>query len=468
MYQFSQRFKITTFVLMGLGLLGLAYGFLSAPSTVEEAKAIVAAHAADGHGDAHGTTSDHGNATHESLAHDEHGNAQHQSDDTHAAEESHHEAATVAEDHHAEHDQHVFDQMRNRPWSAFYVSALFAFLIALGVLAFYAVNRAAQAGWSPLLFRVMEGITSYLIPGGIILFVFFVLSALHMNHLFVWMDPEVVAHDELIQNKSGYLNSTFFLIRAAIFIGGWIFYQQFSRKLSLAEETATDNKSFVLNFRVSAGFLVFFLVTESIMSWDWIMSVDPHWFSTLFGWYVFASFFVSGITTIALFTLYLKSKGLLEEVNNSHIHDLAKFMFGISIFWTYLWFSQFMLIWYADIPEEVTYYAMRFESYKVPFLGMLVLNFLFPLLVIMRSDYKRIPWFVQTVGIIILTGHYLDFYNMIMPGTVGAHWSIGIPEIGGILFFAGLFLFVVATALTKVPVTPKGSPLLGESKHFHY
>jgi hypothetical protein len=468
MYQFSQRFKITTFVLMGLGLLGLAYGFLSAPSTVEEAKAIVAAHAADGHGDGHGSNSDHGNATHESAAHDDYGTAQHQSDDAHAASEGHHEAATVAEDHHAEHDQHVFDQMRNRPWSAFYVSALFAFLIALGVLAFYAVNRAAQAGWSPLLFRVMEGITSYLIPGGIILFVFFVLSALHMNHVFVWMDPEVLAHDELIQNKSGYLNPTFFLIRAALFIGGWIFYQQFSRKLSLAEETATDNKSFVLNFRVSAGFLVFFLVTESIMSWDWIMSVDPHWFSTLFGWYVFASFFVSGITTIALFTLYLKSKGLLEEVNNSHIHDLAKFMFGISIFWTYLWFSQFMLIWYADIPEEVTYYAMRFESYKVPFLGMLVLNFLFPLLVIMRSDYKRIPWFVQTVGIIILTGHYLDFYNMIMPGTVGAHWSIGIPELGGILFFAGLFLFVVATALTKVSVTPKGSPLLGESKHFHY
>jgi hypothetical protein len=198
------------------------------------------------------------------------------------------------------------------------------------------------------------------------------------------------------------------------------------------------------------------------------MSVDPHWFSTLFGWYVFASFFVSGITTIALFTLYLKSKGLLEEVNNSHIHDLAKFMFGISIFWTYLWFSQFMLIWYADIPEEVTYYAMRFESYKVPFLGMLALNFLFPLLVIMRSDYKRIPWFVQIVGIIILTGHYLDFYIMIMPGTVGAHWSIGIPEIGGILFFVGLFLFVVATALAKNPLTPKGSPLLGESKHFHY
>jgi hypothetical protein len=469
MYQFSQRFKITTLILMGLGLLGLGYGFMSAPSTIEEAKAMMASHEG-GHGE------EHGSADHPTLAEAHHGSAEahHGSNTESSQSEGHgdsmnHDAhAAVAEDHGSSHDQHVLDQMKNRPWSAFYVSALFSFLIALGVLAFYAINRAAQAGWSPLLFRVMEGITSYLIPGGIILFAFFVLSGLHMNHLFVWMDADVVAHDKLIQNKSGYLNTPFFLIRAAIYIGGWIAYRQYSRKLSLAEETASDNKPFVTNFKLAAGFLAFFLVSESMMSWDWIMSVDPHWFSTLFGWYVFASFFVSGITVIALFTLYLKSKGLLESVNNSHIHDLAKFMFGISIFWTYLWFSQFMLIWYADIPEEVTYYVMRFEAYKVPFLGMLVLNFIFPLLVIMRSDYKRIPWFVQTVGIVILTGHYFDFYNMIMPGTVGAHWSFGIPELGGILFFTGLFLYAVATALTKVAVEPKGNALLEESKHFHY
>jgi hypothetical protein len=161
MYQFSQRFKLTTYVLMALGLLGLAYGFLSAPSTVEEAKAMVAAHDSDGHG------SDHADESHTAA-------------DAHSAEAAHaqdshvpgYETAAHADDHETAHDQHLLDQMRNRPWSAFYVSALFSFLIALGVLAFYAINRAAQAGWSPLLFRVMEGITSYLIPGGIILFVF--------------------------------------------------------------------------------------------------------------------------------------------------------------------------------------------------------------------------------------------------------------------------------------------------------
>ena len=205
-----------------------------------------------------------------------------------------------------------------------------------------------------------------------------------------------------------------------------------------------------------------------MMSWDWIMSLDPHWFSTLFGWYVFASMFVSGITVIAMITIYLKSKGYLPEVNNSHIHDLAKFMFGISIFWTYLWFSQFMLIWYANIPEEVTYFVTRIEDYKLPFFGMLVMNFVFPLLVLMNSDYKRVNWFVVMAGVVILFGHYMDIFNMVMPATVGKNWHLGIPEIGGILFFAGLFIYWVFNALAKEELTPKRNPFIEESRHFHY
>jgi Ni/Fe-hydrogenase subunit HybB-like protein len=204
------------------------------------------------------------------------------------------------------------------------------------------------------------------------------------------------------------------------------------------------------------------------MSWDWIMSVDPHWYSTLFGWYVFASFFVSGITVIAMTTLYLKSKGYLEQVNTSHIHDLAKFMFGISIFWTYLWFSQFMLIWYSNIPEEVTYFVTRIEHYKLPFFGMLALNFIFPLLILINTDFKRLTWVVVMAGTVILFGHYIDFFNMIMPATVGDQWFIGIPEIGALLFFLGLFIFVVFTTLTKAPLVAKGNPYIEESKHFHY
>ncbi|WP_282115824.1 quinol:cytochrome C oxidoreductase [Cellulophaga baltica] len=445
MYTISNRLKIASIVLMVLGAIGIGIGFMSSPGTVQEAKAMVASHD-DGHGGGHAVATEH----HEEV--NDHG----------AAPEAH------GESHDASHDEHLLHQLQNRPWAALYVAAFFFFMISLGVLAFNAIQRAAQAGWSPLLFRVMEGITSYLVPGGIIVFVILALSVAHMNHLFVWMDAEVVANDKLLQGKSGFLNGPFFLIRAAIFLAGWIFYREYSRKLSLAQDAATDDINFVKNFRLSAAFLVFYLVTESMMSWDWIMSVDPHWFSTLFGWYIFASMFVSGITVIALITIYLKSKGHLQDVNNSHIHDLAKFMFGISIFWTYLWFSQFMLIWYSNIPEEVTYYITRIEDFKLPFFGMIAMNFLFPLLLLMNSDFKRVNWFVVMAGIVILAGHYLDIFNAIMPSTVGDQWYIGIPEIGAVLFFAGLFIFWVFRALSKAPLQPTRNPFIEESKHFHY
>ncbi|MDX1333370.1 MAG: quinol:cytochrome C oxidoreductase [Robiginitalea sp.] len=439
MYTFSNRLKIGSLILMALGLFGMAIGFVSAPSTVEEAKARVASHD-DGHGGGH-------------------------SEAAHAGEAA---AAHGTETHQADHDEHLLHQLQNRPWSALYVALFFFFMISLGVLAFYGVQRASQAGWSPLLFRVMEGITAWLVPGGILLFVFLVLSVLHMNHLFVWMDAETVAHDELLQGKAGYLNPIFFLIRAAIFLGGWIAYREISRRLSLAQDAASDNSNFKKNFRWSAGFLVFYLVTESMMSWDWIMSLDPHWFSTLFGWYVFASMFVSGITVIAMVTIYLKSRGYLPDVNDSHIHDLAKFMFGISIFWTYLWFGQFMLIWYANIPEEVTYFVTRIENYSLPFWGMVVMNFVFPLLVLMNSDYKRLNWFVIMTGIVVLLGHYLDVFNMVMPATVGDQWYIGLPEIGAVLFFGGAFIFWIFRALTKAPLQPTRNPYIEESRQFHY
>jgi hypothetical protein len=381
-----------------------------------------------------------------------------------AADTEHH-----ADEHAAdEHGEHLLHQLQNKPWAAVYVAAFFFMMIALGALAFYAIQRAAQAGWSPVLFRVMEGITGYLLPGTLIVFVLLALSGMHLNHLFIWMDPEVVAHDKLIQGKTGFLNVPFFLARAVIYILGWNTYRYFSRRFSLAQDSATDISNHKKNFRISAGFLVFFIVTESMMSWDWIMSIDPHWFSTLFGWYVFASMFVSGITTIALVAIYLKSKGYLEKVNDSHIHDLGKFMFGISIFWTYLWFSQFMLIWYSNIPEEVTYFITRIEDYNLPFFGMLVMNFIFPLLILMNSAYKRLNLFIIMAGIVILLGHYIDVFNMIMPSAVGDQWFIGIPEIGAFLFFFGLFIYVVFNELTKAPLEAKGDPYMGESERFTY
>lgn len=452
MYTFSNKLKTFSFILMILGLVGVGYGFYDAHNynTTEKVEALLAEEA---HGGGHGEEAPHAVAD---------------------SNDSHSEAVTSYDDAHQKHVEHVKHQIHNRPWSALYVAAFFFMMIALGVLAFYAIQFASQAGWSPVLFRVMEGITAYVLPGALIV-LGIALASHYLGHdsIFMWMNPEVINpesehFDKLIAGKSSWLSVGWFAVRGLIFITGWSLYRHFSRKFSIAQDSASDISNFKKTFRISAAFLVFFIYSESIMSWDWIMSVDPHWFSTLFGWYVFASMFVSGITVIALITIYLKSRGELEFVNENHLHDVAKFMFAFSIFWTYLWFSQFMLIWYSNIPEEVTYFVTRFQDYQLPFLGMVVMNFVFPILMLMNADYKRIPWFVVMAGLVILFGHYIDIFNMIMPATVGDRWFIGIPEISAVLLFAGLFIFVVFTALTKAPLLVKGNPLLKESEEFHY
>ena len=414
MYSFSSKIKLTALISMIVGLVAVIYSFIATPSSVA---------------------------------------------DLHQGGEAAHDPA---------HLEHMLHMLQNKPWAALYVAALFFLLISLGVLAFYAINRAAQAGWAPILFRVMEGITGYLPVGALIFFVLLVCSGLHLNHLFIWMDPQVVAHDTVIQGKTGYLNVPMFLVRAAVYLLGWIAYRQITRKLSLQQDEATDNRPFIKAFKWSAGFLVFFLVTESMMSWDWVMSVDPHWFSTLFGLYVFGSFITCAIAAIILVTVTLKNQGYLEHVNDSHLHDLAKYLFGFSIFWTYLWFSQYLLYWYSNIPEEVTYFVTRLENFEPIVLGMLAINFLLPLLILVDSDIKRKPWVVGTMAVVILIGHYMDFFNMIMPATVGREWSIGAAEIGSLLFFFGLFTYVTFYTLTKAPLVEKRHPLMGESEHFHY
>lgn len=437
MYTFSSKLKTLAIVLVIVGLLGVGYGFFSTPKTVQEVETLLKEQ--EHHG-GHDTTAHHAAAKEDAKA----------------------EAA------HKEHVEHVFHQLQNKPWAAVYVACIFFMLISLGALAFYGIQQVAQAGWSPVLFRVMQGVTAYLPVGSVFFFILLVLAGLHQHHLFIWLDDAVRNSDEMIKAKSGYLNFPRWIITAIIFLVGWNYYRYKSRKNCLAQDESNDNTFYKKNFKLSAAFLVFFIVSESIMSWDWIMSVDPHWFSTLFGWYVFASFFVSGITVIQLVTLYLKSKGYLPNVNSSHIHDLSKFMFGISVFWTYLWFSQFMLIWYSDIPEEVTYFRTRIDNYTVTFFGMFFMNFVFPLLILINTDFKRIAPIIVTAGIVILCGHYVDFFNMIMPATVGNSWSIGITEISAVLFFLGIFIYVVFNALTKAPLTPERNPFIEESKHFHY
>lgn len=449
MYTLPSKLKLFAIVLMVIGAVGIVSGFLTTPKSTEEVKEMMASE----HHDSHNVKATH--------------------NENHEVKTENHESQKEEASHKEEHLEHSLHQMQNRPWSAFYVAAFFFFMIALGVLVFYAIQYASQAGWSPVLLRVMEGITAYLPVGSVIILIFLLASVFGFNHIFHWVDPDLVNpesghYDEIIAGKSLWLNVPSFIIRMIIYLVGWNLYRYFTRKISLNSGSTNETTWFKKVFKMSVGFLAFFIVTESMMSWDWFMSIDPHWYSTLYGWYIFAGMIVSAITVIALVTIILKSQGYLEYVNNSHIHDLAKFMFGFSVFWTYLWFSQFMLIWYADMPEEVTYFVTRIQDYNFLFFGMLVTNFVFPIIVLMNSDFKRVNWFVVMTGIVILIGHYVDVYILVMPTTVGNHWQIGIPEIGSVLFFLGLFIFVVFTALTKAPLLQENNPFMKESKNYHY
>lgn len=471
MYQFSSKLKITAIALMVIGLIGIIIGFVSAPSTQAEVAEILA-HQEAGHG-AHGDA----HATKEVAHHDAYAETTHK-DESHAHGHDAHAAAGHKEEIHAEghgdhHLEHVLHQLQNKPWAAFYVALFFFTFVTIVVFAFLNIQRVAQAGWSIVLFRVMEGISGFLPYVSAIFIIFVILTAFGANHLFVWMgegvtDPESANFDQLIANKEGWLNVPRWLICSLVYLVGWNVFRFLNRKYSLLQDTAGNLTNYTKNYKLGVAFLGFFIFTESMSVWDWIMGIDPHWFSTLFGWYVLATFLVCAVTIIAMVTVYLKSKGYLEVVNDSHLHDLGKFMFGFSIFWTYLWFAQFMLIWYADMPEETVYYIQRFEDYKWIFLGMIPLNFILPVLMLVNSDFKRIPQIVLGVGSIILLGHYIDVFIMIMPGTVGDQWGFGITEIASILFFLGLFIYAVFTTISKAPLIAKGNPFLHESEHFHY
>ena len=510
MYQFSGKIKMFALILMVLGAIGTGISFMSAPKTLEEAKEILAKQH-DAHHGGHGEAAVAEHNTHaeevkpeakhtEAVKEEVHAEAAQVADSTathaeeavaHATdsvatkveethkevvahdtkEEAHAPAVAHGEDHDA-HAEHALHQMQNRPWSAFYVALLFFLGISLLVMAFYAAQRVAQSGWSVVLFRVMEAISSNLHYMSAFMLVFLIATFMHYNHLFPWMaegvlDPKAPNFDPIVYGKKWWLNTPGWLIRSFVYLAIWNVLRFIIRKKSIQQDNG-DLKLHKNLFNLSVAFVATFMVTESMMSWDWIMGIDPHWFSTLFGWYVLATFLVCALTVIALVTIYLRSKGALPFVNDSHIHDLAKFMFGFSVFWTYLWFAQFMLIWYADMPEETTYYLLRFNEYKTVFLGMVGLNFVFPVLLLLNSDFKSIPWFVVLGGIVILIGHYIDLFVMIMPGTVGAYWGFGIGEISGILFFAGLFIFGTFHAFSKAKVLAEGNPFVKESKEFHY
>lgn len=355
------------------------------------------------------------------------------------------------------------------------------FFTGIGIIGlfFVAIQYAAQAGWSAPIKRIPLAMGQWIpIAGVLMLIIWFVAKGdlFHWTHHDLY-DPASEDYDKILDQKSVYffwLGSkggfpTFYILRMVAFFSLWYWFYTLIKKQMLTEDLEGGTQHWYSARKLSAVFLIIFAVSSSVAAWDWVMSIDPHWFSTMFGWYVFASWWVTGLATITLIVVNLKDAGYLKMVNANHLHDLGKFVFAFSVFWTYIWFSQFMLIYYANIPEETVYFIERLQHspYSWIFYANLILNFVLPFLLLMTRDAKRHMAMLKVVCPIVIVGHWFDFYNMITPGIMQYNGGIGLLEIGLACIFFALFLWVSLSALSKMPLVAKNHPMMGESLNHH-
>jgi hypothetical protein len=367
----------------------------------------------------------------------------------------------------------------------------FTCVCAAGVM-FCAIQYAAQAGWSASILRVPQAFMRIL-PIAAAILVLIVICGLFTTHNVTGEDgkahitPYLYAswathdlhvkdsgiYDNLVSGKSGFLNVPFFLIRMIGLLGcyslfGWLLF-----KYSTNEDEVGGMKFYNKSFLVSCVFLVIFGFTVPIFAFDTMMSLEARWFSTMFGWYNLAALWITGLSVMTLVIIYLRKAGYLPWVTQDHLHNMGIFMFAFSVFWTYLWFAQYLLTWYANIPEEAAYFYRRMDpSFKPWFWLNIVINFAAPLLALMSRDSKRYTAVLKTMCIILIIGHWLDYWQMIMPGTIGPKESwlaeFSWIEPGVFIGFAGLFTFLLLTALSKFKsLIPKKHPFLEESLHHH-
>ncbi len=382
--------------------------------------------------------------------------------------------------HGAEHGEdagHAFNWIQ-RVWVNLWINNVyFSGLAVIGVF-FVAIQYVSQAGWSAGLIRIPMSFGVWLPIGGVLMLATFFVAS---HDIFHWTHHSLyevggAEFDSIINGKKAFFFwpmddhpsfPIFYVARMVIFFAVWYLLFMAIRKESLKEDLEGGTDRWRKMFKLSATFLVFFAVSSSVAAWDWVMSIDTHWFSTMFGWYVFASWWVAGLALITYIVVLLRDNGYMSYVNSSVLHDLGKFVFAFSIFWTYIWFSQFLLIYYANIPEETIYFVERLASdkYAPVFFVNLLINFCFPFLVLMTRAAKRHESFLKIVCPIIIFGHWLDFYLMITPGTLQENGGFGLLEIGMLMIFASLFVFVALTNLAKAPLVAKNHPMLEESVH---
>ncbi|HMP29460.1 MAG TPA: hypothetical protein PKD85_07660 [Saprospiraceae bacterium] len=392
------------------------------------------------------------------------------------------------------------DALHSRFWSNMLHNSVFFTGLAIMASFFIAASLLAYGGWYTLFKRVFEAVTAFLPYGLGLIVIIGIGNYAHLHHLYHWTDAEAVKNDPILLGKSGFLNSNFFMIVTVLFGGAYVVLINKIKSLSVAEDSAPVDSNFTLHRQQrfwAAILLPVIGFTSVIMIWQWIMSVDAHWYSTMFAWYTLASWFVAMVSLVTLILLYLRGNGYYQNLSQHHIHDMGKLIFAFSVFWTYLWFSQFMLIWYANVGEETIYFKERYDNYPVLFFANLAVNFVLPFIVLLRNDTKRKVGTLSFVAIIVFIFHWVDFFLMIKPGVLHtAHEALGhsghdhgaadhshgaehvsnfvsgftmpgLLEIGTMLGFLGLFCFIVFNALGKNALTPKNDPYLEESLHHH-
>lgn len=434
-YSLSSRHRNIVFGLIGVGIVLLLTGLFFAGRTDDS-------HGAEGDSHAAVQTEVH---TVVDQEHDEHGDA------SHGGGGHHREITSV-----------------NRASANFLLNNVYFLTLAVGALFFIAVHQIGNAGWHTAIKRVPEAMSSYL-PAAI---VGFVLLFFLLHNLYEWVIlPE--GADELIDEKRAYLNQPFFIIRNLVFFGIWLGAALLLRRYSVREDTEGGLRFFNNSNVVSAAFIILFALSFSLFAVDWVKSLEPHWFSTIFGVYMFGGAMLSTMAMMSLLLYFLKKQGYMEYVNASHFHDVNKYVFGFSIFWAYIWVAQLLLIWYSNIPEEGVYYVKRIRSgdpehymgYRFLFFLGLFTNFIVPFLGLMTRNAKRNPSVFVPICIIVLIGHWLDLFVLIMPGAVESFWNIGLLEIGFFITFLGIFLYVVLLGLTRANLVPLKHPYLEESLH---
>ena len=350
---------------------------------------------------------------------------------------------------------------QSRVWSAFLAASLFVFFIGLGGAFFTAIQYVSKAGWSVNIRRFMEAFSWY-IPFGCVTAFALLFSG---DALYDWFNPQTVKEDYLLTKKAAYLNWGFFAIRLLIFSGIMVGFSRWLIRLSLEQDHTGKDSLTHRSIKVSVAFLLCFAISFTFFSVDTVMSLEPHWFSTIFGIYCLAGLLQAFTAALILVLVYLIRQNVFHGlVNENHLHDLGKFLFGFTAFWAYIAFSQYMLTWYANLPEEAIYYLPRSQGgWLWVSLSLVAFKFIVPFLFLLPRWVKRDQGALIIVSVLILIMEYVDIYWMIYPSYNKENLHFGLLEIGLLAGFISLFLYVVFHFLSRHPLIPLQDPREGES-----